>query len=989
MNPVNPVQVLIVAKTRMKSGICVGGITQDGRSVRLCAPRGSPMEYNDPYAVGDVWRIAKWRKPGHHKPPHTEDIEVLDREWLRASGQLLPAIEKLMPPVCGALDGLFDGMVCQDEDGRAAITRAAVPGYSTLFWRPDRPLRLCSGGATTFRYRYPADAGDVTLSYTGLAPAEAVLPAGALLRISLARWWRPHSTSEEFCHLQVSGWYAEPHLWTVQTADPLPDPGQPDPDFPVPSPPMPAPSREPSVLPDLDELLQRHFGFTEFRPFQREVIEAVLAGRDVVAVMPTGGGKSLCYQLPALVDDGLTLVVSPLISLMQDQVKHLQEFGIEAAALNSQMDGETRRRTVRQAQQGQLRLLFMAPETLLLPDTLSWLPRCRIARLVVDEAHCISRWGHDFRPEYRRILEVRKRLGEVPVLALTATATLQVRRDIVETLELRDVAVFVAPFDRPNLFLSVQPRRGDGLAQVLEFVAAHPQQSGIIYCSTRRQVDELNDQLQAAGIQSLPYHAGLDDETRIRNQRRFVYDEVQVMVATIAFGMGIDKPDVRFVLNYSLPQDPESYYQQIGRAGRDGDPADCLLLHAPGDFNTARYMINQSYLEHRDDGLKAEGEARLQHMGAYIKHRSCRRKWLVNYFGDSGVGDRCKMCDACRAAVVEPPMVPQTAHTHAHILNAVSAPDAGGDDLTEPARLFLECVRQVRQSFGVTHIIDILRRSRSKKVLDRKHDRLASYGQGTHLRKEQWQQLVDLLFRQHRLVQDEHGALHLTAQGQAVLDGAQVFGRLGGGPLRTPTAETPEDSSLFEHLRSLRWELANARGTPAYTIFPDRTLREMATHKPQSLDEIANIYGVGEHKLAQFGEVFVEAIRAYQQDPRAPVAASPSEPQRIANVEERRATAIALLQAGKSLEETAEECGVQPSTVVGYIERLVENTNGLPKDFRLPAPSISIEDWAQVMTLFAQHGTESLLPMFRGLDERVEYIDLRLLRIAYLLGLSE
>lgn len=833
--PPTPFHVLIVAKTHLRRGFCVGAIAENGRSLRLDAPDFETPHFNAEYEIGDVWRIEQCSVPRECVLPHTEDIVVHRKRKVKQSSKLLETIYQQMPPVCGDVERLFDGAVRQDEQGRLYIGPGQVPGYSTLFWCPDQPLSLCSGPGDRFQYSYPGTTGKVTLSYTGTALAAHKIPAGSLVRISVARWWKPETTpwAEARCHLQVSGWFSQ-----SDAADEA-----------APTPPGVGAhlARHEPVHADTHQLLREVFGFREFRPYQQAIIATVLARRDALVVMSTGAGKSLCYQLPALVLPGLTIVVSPLISLMHDQVAHLHEAGIVAAMLNSSQLPDARQHILARLRRGELRLLYVAPETLTQAWLLRLLQTCNIACLVVDEAHCISRWGHDFRPEYRELGRVRHALGDVPTLALTATATPQVQADIVANLALENVETFIAPFDRPNLFLATQPRQNGGLAQVLQFLNEHQGQSGIIYCATRKQVDALTAELQTQGIAAQPYHAGLDDTIRHAHQQRFLHDEVRVIVATVAFGMGIDKPDVRFVLHYSVPSDPESYFQQIGRAGRDGERADCLLLYGPQDFRTHKFLI-----AHKEPELQPPALARLEHMRKWLMHVGCRRQWLNTYFGDISLADTCAMCDGCLAITQSAPL-------------AQAATEL--DDITAYARLLLECVHQVGQSFGASHVISILRGSRKQSLIGRGHAQLPAYGKGKQFSRGGWQHLLRQLFAQQLLVQNAHGALRLTPRGRAVLQGASVLGEL------QPNAEADTDmpsellsdelSRLMMRLRALRQELARARSIPAYIICGDRTLHELAARRPTTPAALRLVFGLGEYKIAAYGEQILAVIREF------------------------------------------------------------------------------------------------------------------------------
>jgi len=591
------------------------------------------------------------------------------------------------------------------------------------------------------------------------------------------------------------------------------------------------------------EIAKKVFGFDTFRPLQKDIIGSVLSGRDTLVVMPTGGGKSLCYQIPALVLDGLTLVVSPLISLMEDQVSQLKELGVPAVCLNSSLAPEEYRRNMDLLGRGEIKLLYTAPETLLQERTAGFLEHLDISCIAVDEAHCISEWGHDFRPEYRQIAALRTRFPKGVWIALTATATERVRRDICDSLNLIRPEVFVAGFDRPNLFLEVRPK-SNADSQVLDFIRGYPDKAGIIYCATRRSVDEVSSMLWSRGFRALPYHAGLTDEERRTNQRAFINDDVQIMVATVAFGMGIDKPDIRFIIHRDLPKNIESYYQQIGRAGRDGLDSHCLLLFGYGDIRTIRYFISG-----KDKKEQKAAELHLKAIIDFAESEICRRIPLLCYFGETYEKENCGQCDIC---------------------NTEKEQAESPEDLSLAAQKFLSCVIRTGRIFGAGHIIDVLRASKSQKILDRGHEKLSTYGIGREYSKRQWFHLSRQFIRQGLLTQDQqHGSLVPTEKARQVLRGdLKIFGQLYEDGIQTGRVSTfqgEHDSQLFDVLRSLRKKLADKAGLPPYMIFPDTSLLAMASRLPRNSDQMLDIPGVGEVKLAKYGTHFLRAIAEHAQ----------------------------------------------------------------------------------------------------------------------------
>ena len=610
---------------------------------------------------------------------------------------------------------------------------------------------------------------------------------------------------------------------------------------------------------ELKAALKRNFGFDEFRTGQEAVVRDALAGRDILALMPTGGGKSLCFQLPALLQPGVTLVVSPLIALMQDQVRLLQDNDIPASFINSSLDADEVSRRTAALLRGDYKLVYLAPERLLLPEFLDGPlrrlnERPGINAFVIDEAHCVSEWGHDFRREYRQLSLLRRRHPQTPMLAFTATATPRVRNDIVAQLALRNPAMHVSSFNRPNLFYQVRAKGKQTYADLLAQVRGGG--AGIVYCLSRRRVDELALQLQGDGIRVRPYHAGLDTGKRRDNQEAFIRDDVQVIVATIAFGMGINKPDVRWVVHYDLPKTLEGYYQESGRAGRDGDPARCTLFFGASDIRTSEFLIQQKI--DPDTGAALEAEQRisrqqLRQVLKYAESTECRRAVQLRYLGEAFAAP-CGACDNC--------CQPRTMQ-----------------DWSTEARQFLSCIARLAQRgqrFGAAQIIDILRGARSDRVLSRGHDTLSVYGIGKQRSVDEWRDLARALLHQGLIeeTQDGYPVLSLNAQSGQVLRQelpvcmAAPVKRSRGRSASTAGsregtaggASATENSTLFDHLRALRKHLADEHGLPPYAVFHDATLREMVERRPLTLNQFAELPGVGHAKLARYGDRFIAAI---------------------------------------------------------------------------------------------------------------------------------
>jgi len=606
---------------------------------------------------------------------------------------------------------------------------------------------------------------------------------------------------------------------------------------------------------DLTAALNKVFGFHAFRANQEEIIGAVLDGRDVFAVMPTGGGKSLCYQLPADLLPGTCIVISPLISLMKDQVDAAKATGLQAEFLNSSLTPQERAEVFERLTRGDLDLLYVAPERFAMDGFLDILKEVPICLFAIDEAHCVSEWGHDFRPDYLSLSMIVEHFPHSPVAAFTATATQRVQDDIIEKLHLRRPHTVRASFDRPNLFYQVTPK-DDLHRQILSFLRDRPGESGIIYRTTRDSVEAAAAFLAAQGIKALPYHAGLDDEVRKKHQNAFSRDEAHVIVATIAFGMGIDKSNVRFVIHGDLPKNIESYYQETGRAGRDGEPAHCLLLFSRGDIPKIRYFIDQM----EEETERSVASRKLNEMVRFATANACRRRQLLGYFGEVFPGKSCGACDVCVGRVRQV-------------------------DATTEAQIVMSAIARTQQRFGAAHITDIVAGADTQRIRDLGHDRIKTYGAGKDRDKRYWRRIIDDLIAQGCVVQTDgrYPVLQLTPKGGEVLFGRQAFHVLRR---REPRARTPKpkraagvvvdyDPDLFERLRAVRTRLARKQNVLPYIVFSDKTLHEMACYMPATPADLRAITGVGERKLQQYGDPFLAEIRSFVEsspkaDPRRP-----------------------------------------------------------------------------------------------------------------------
>jgi len=715
-----------------------------------------------------------------------------------------------------------------------------------------------------------------------------------------------------------------------------------------------------SVLPLLP-LLKQYFGFSSFRPLQQEIIQDALAGRDTFALLPTGGGKSLCFQLPALARDGLTVVISPLIALMKDQVDAMQASGVAATFLNSSLTQTEGRDRYRRLFNAEFRLLYLAPERLVLDGTLDALRQWNVRLIAIDEAHCISEWGHDFRPEYRQIANLRPLFPDVPIMALTATATERVRADIVTQLKLRDARCYVASFNRPNLTYRVVPK-SKGYDQLLDFIRSRPREAGIVYCASRAATEKLAERLNADGVKARAYHAGLAPKERSENQELFLRDEVRVICATIAFGMGINKPNVRFVVHYDLPKNIESYYQETGRAGRDGLPSECLLLFNAGDAIKQMRFIDEKP-NPREQQIARE---QLQQMVHYAETAECRRAELLDYFAEQFPGTNCGGCDNC--------LSPRETF-----------------DGTIAAQKFLSCVYRIRQQshfgVGLNHIVEVLTGADTDKIRKWGHQQLSTYGIGREHSRPEWQAIGRELIRLGHLSQtnEKFSTLELTNDGRAVLKERRSVKLTR--PMKVPVkaahqaGEIACDEMLFERLRGLRKHLADERGVPPYIIFSDVALRQMARFYPANEVEFSRVSGVGSQKLREFSALFLAdiashlAANARQIFAEDSFTSAPPPPKPVLTDTVRET--LRHFRAGKTVAEIARARDIVSGTVHGHLATAIEAGEAVPL-----RALMNEEDWDCMSGALREHRGASMTPVHSALDGRYDFGLLRIVRAA-------
>jgi ATP-dependent DNA helicase RecQ len=712
--------------------------------------------------------------------------------------------------------------------------------------------------------------------------------------------------------------------------------------------------------PPLLPLLKQYFGFTSFRPLQEEIIRDSLSGKDVFALLPTGGGKSLCFQLPALVRDGLTVVVSPLIALMKDQVDALQASGIAATFLNSSLAGGESRERLRGLHNGEFRLLYVAPERLMLSGFLSDLQRWNVKLIAIDEAHCISEWGHDFRPEYRQISELRKHFPNVPFMALTATATGRVREDIVSHLKLHEPSCYVASFNRPNLTYRVIAKNKP-YDQLLDFLRARPKDGGIVYCMSRKATESVAQRLSEDGVNARPYHAGLTPKERSSHQELFLRDDIRVVCATIAFGMGINKPNVRFVVHYDLPKNIEGYYQETGRAGRDGLPGECVLLFSPGDAVKQTMFIDEKSNPQEQQIAREQ----LRQMVHYAECAGCRRSELLAYFGEEFSAAGCGACDNCLS------------------------PRATFDG-TLAAQKFLSCVHRIREKngfgVGLNHVVEVLTGADTDKIRKWGDEKLSTYGIGKEHNRLEWAAIGRELIRLGFLRQttEKFSVLEMTNTGRTALKERRKITLTK--PVAAPEArvrhvgEIACDETLFERLRELRKRLADERDVPAYIIFSDVALRQMARNYPESEGDFTRISGVGEKKLREFGRFFLNEIALHlATNPRQMFAddSFTAPPVRKSSMNDTTRETLRRFRAGESIEQIAAKRMLAVGTMYGHLATAIEA--GETVDLNQLA---SAEAQRKIAAAFARTGWGNIVGAKELLDDKYDYGLLRVYRAA-------
>ncbi|MFA4901457.1 MAG: DNA helicase RecQ [Desulfobaccales bacterium] len=705
-------------------------------------------------------------------------------------------------------------------------------------------------------------------------------------------------------------------------------------------------------------ILKTHFGFDQFRPLQEEIIKCVISQRDAFVLMPTGGGKSLCYQLPALILPGVTLVISPLIALMKDQVDALKANGIPAEFINSTLTRPEIDEIQTEARNGKIKILYVAPERLIMPEFQQFLKTINVSLIAIDESHCISEWGHDFRPDYRNLHLLRKIFPKVPAMALTATATKKVREDIIYQLSLDKAEIFISSFDRPNLSYAVFPKKGS-YDQLIQMLRECQNESAIIYCFSRKETEHLAADLRQEGFKTLPYHAGLESEARRTNQEKFIRDEAQIIVATIAFGMGIDKPDIRLVIHYHLPKSIEGYYQETGRAGRDGLPSKCVLFFSYGDIIKQQYFIRQ--IENETERKNAY--RKLDQMVEYCELATCRRSHLLSYFGEDYPQDKCNGCDICFSPTED-------------------------FDATIISQKIMSAIIRTGQQFGVNYIIDVLHGAKTKNIIERDHHNLSVYGIVDDFSKEDLRRIISQLVYKKLIVKGGDGfpILELGQSGMDFLKERQEIRlpklkAIAKSLQQRAAVDTEYDIDLFEKLRLLRKKLADEQGVPPFVVFGDLALRQMALYLPQSEENFSKISGVGEAKLKQYGKIFTEVIQTYakqnnlsEKDVPVKRSARSQRPTRLGST--YRETQKLVLKK-MSIEKIATMRGFSTCTIVSHIEKLVSSGEKIDINYLRP----SSERFEKIKAAFQGSGGTALSPALEMLGELFSYEELKIARL--------
>jgi ATP-dependent DNA helicase RecQ len=713
---------------------------------------------------------------------------------------------------------------------------------------------------------------------------------------------------------------------------------------------------------DVRRILKQVFGFDRFRPNQLEIVTAIMQKKDAFTVMPTGGGKSLCYQLPAHIMGGTCVVVSPLISLMKDQVDAAQTIGLRAAFLNSSLSGAQQTQVSGRLGRNELDLIYISPERFAIDSFLRLLRRVNLSFFAIDEAHCISEWGHDFRPDYLNLSQIIKVFPDVHVAAFTATATRRVQADIIDRLQLRNPHVVRSSFNRPNLYYRVVPKENPA-AQIADFVRGHAGEAGIIYRTTRRSVDATAADLAQQGIRALPYHAGLSDQERRENQEAFNRDEVDVIVATIAFGMGIDKSNVRYVLHGDLPKNIEGYYQETGRAGRDGEPAECLLLFGRGDIPKIRYFIDRIPEENeRQHALNC-----LNEMVNYAAVHVCRRRKLLAYFGENLAEDQCGTCDIC-------------------------AGEAERVEATRDAQMLMSAIVRTGERFGVNHVVDVVTGAQTERIRKTGHDQIKTYGIGRDRDKRYWRTVIDNLLGQSLIEQtdERYPVLRLLPAAAPVLYEGQPFYMLRQNETRAKkprrAAEFEYNQTLFEQLRTVRKALADDQGVPPYVVFSDRTLHEIACVMPVTQERMLDVSGVGQLKYERYGEAFRAVVEQFRQThpeitPGSMPVVSAAQSRNSASMPPKKGThtqSWELVQQGMRIDEVAKKRGLTVGTIIGHIEKGVACGHLFDfdvDDYVKPEKRLLLEQ------LFGEHDPKRLGPVVAAANGAVSYEEARLVRL--------